>query len=208
MRSHNLRAAAGSAGGGSGDIALSHIGSPYISVYQWSPSGFGSKYSNPSTLPAYNSFGPPDFSPDGSALAVPHAFSPHISVYPWSSSGFGTKYSNPSTAAGSNGYQAAFSPDGSYLAVAVQNSPRVAVYSWSSSGFGTRYSNMVDADKPQGTAKSVAFTPDGANLAVGHDNSPYISVYPWDSGFGAKYSDPSTLPTNSVRGIAFLFPDS
>jgi len=32
------------------------------------------------------------------------------------------------------------------------------------------------------------------NLAVAHVTSPWISVYPWDSGFGAKYTDPSTLP--------------
>ena len=41
------------------------------------------------------------------------------------------------------------------------------------------------------------------DLAVAHYTSPYISVYPWSSGFGTKYSDPSTLPTGSGRGVAF-----
>lgn len=46
-------------------------------------------------------------------------------------------------------------------------------------------------------------------IAVAHVNSPYISVYPWSSstGFGTKYSDPSTLPTGRVNGVAFFFLD-
>ena len=50
---HGLRAAAGGGGGGpySGDIAVAHATSPFISVYPWA-SGFGTKYANPSTLPA------------------------------------------------------------------------------------------------------------------------------------------------------------
>ena len=41
------------------------------------------------------------------------------------------------------------------------------------------------------------------DIAVSHATSPYISVYPWSSGFGTKYSNPSTLPTGNGRGVAF-----
>ena len=41
------------------------------------------------------------------------------------------------------------------------------------------------------------------DIAVAHGTSPYISVYPWDSGFGTKYTDPSTLPTGIGIGVAF-----
>ena len=41
------------------------------------------------------------------------------------------------------------------------------------------------------------------NIAVAHGTSPFISVYPWGSGFGTKYSDPSTLPAGTGRGVAF-----
>ena len=35
------------------DIAVAHAGSPYVTAYPWTPgSGFGTKYPNPSTLPA------------------------------------------------------------------------------------------------------------------------------------------------------------
>jgi hypothetical protein len=41
-------------------------------------------------------------------------------------------------------------------------------------------------------------------LAVGHDTTPFVSAYPWSSGgFGAKFADPATLPTNQSNGVAF-----
>ena len=49
----------------------------------------------------------------------------------------------------------------------------------------------------------VTFSPDGSLIAVSHGTSPYIGVYPWGSGFGTKYSDPSTLPAGTGRGVAF-----
>jgi len=48
-----------------------------------------------------------------------------------------------------------------------------------------------------------AVEPYSGDIAVAHYNSPYISVYPWDSGFGTKYTDPSTLPTGIGIGVAF-----
>jgi len=39
---------------------------------------------------------------------------------------------------------------------------------------------------------------------VAHATSPFISAYPWSSsGFGAKYTDPATLPTGNGYGVAF-----
>ena len=76
-------------------VAVAHNTSPYVSVYPWtSGTGFGTKYSDPSTLPTGTGRFTA-FSPDGADLAVSHSTSPYISVYPWSS-GFGTKYSDPS----------------------------------------------------------------------------------------------------------------
>jgi hypothetical protein len=41
-------------------------------------------------------------------------------------------------------------------------------------------------------------------VAVAHNTSPYITAYPWSgSGFGAKFSNPATLPSGSGRGVAF-----
>ena len=77
-------------------LAVARTISPYISVYPWSGSGFGTKFSNPATLPASTGYGVA-FSPAGDTIAVAHDTTPFISVYPWSGSGFGTKFSNPAT---------------------------------------------------------------------------------------------------------------
>ena len=45
------QAAAGNVGGPTTDLAVAHNNSPFITVYSWSASGFGAKYSDPSTLP-------------------------------------------------------------------------------------------------------------------------------------------------------------
>ena len=75
MRSHHLRAAAG-AGVYSGNIAVTHASSPYISVYSWtSGQGFGTKYSDPSTTPTGTGYGVA-WSPDGSDIAVEQGDSP------------------------------------------------------------------------------------------------------------------------------------
>ena len=93
----------------SGDIAVAHIGSPYLSVYPWSSSGFGTKYADPATPPTGQGTGVA-FSPDGADIAVAHSVSPFINVYPWSSSGFGTKYADPSTSIPSTCKGVAFLP--------------------------------------------------------------------------------------------------
>ena len=91
----------------SGDIAVAHFTSPRISVYPWS-FGFGTKYSNPATLPTGTGLNVA-FSPDGADIAIVELNSPFVSVYPWSS-GFGTKYSNPATLPTGFGISVAFSP--------------------------------------------------------------------------------------------------
>jgi hypothetical protein len=59
---------------------------------------------------------------------------------------------------------------------------------------------------PGAQVNGVTFSPDGNNIAVAFEASPYIAVYPWSSGFGTKYSNPSTLPTGDGFGIAFSPP--
>ncbi len=44
------------------------------------------------------------------------------------------------------------------------------------------------------------------DIAIAHDTTPFVSAYPWTpgTGFGAKYSDPSTvLPAWYGYGVAF-----
>lgn len=83
--------------------------SPYIMAYAWS-SGWGSKYSDPASLPAGIAEGVA-WAPNGATIVSSGVTTPFINAYPWSS-GFGTKYSNPTTSPGSESFQGKFSPDG------------------------------------------------------------------------------------------------
>lgn len=50
----------------------------------------------------------------------------------------------------------------------------------------------------------VAFSPDGAYIGVAINSSPYVYVYPWSGSFGAKMSNPATLPPGIPNEIAWI----
>ena len=96
MLSKKLLSATGAASKKPKALAVTHSGSPLVTVYSWGTSGgFGTKYANPATLPA--AVTKVAFSPDGAHIAVTQAgTSPFVRAYPWSNStGFGTAYTNP-----------------------------------------------------------------------------------------------------------------
>jgi hypothetical protein len=50
----------------------------------------------------------------------------------------------------------------------------------------------------------VAFTAASDAIAVAHNTSPYISAYAWSgSGFGARFTNPATIPTDNSKAVAF-----
>jgi hypothetical protein len=184
-------------------VAVSSTGTPYIQAYPWSAVGFGTKYSDPGTLPAGNGNGVA-FTANGDAIAVAHNTTPFISAYPFSSAGYGTKYSDPGTLPASTGNEVAFSPIADAIAVAHATTPFVSAYPWNSStGFGTKYSDP--GTLPASTGNGVAFSPGGNAIAVAHNTTPYVSAYPWNvsTGFGTKYTNPATLPTGAGNGVTF-----
>jgi hypothetical protein len=189
----------GSAGQIVQSIAVAHDTTPRITAYPWSGSGFGTKFTDPATLPTADGRGVA-FSPAGNAIAVAHGTTPFVTAYPWSGSGFGTKFANPATVPTDTGNGVAFSP--AAIAVAHQASPFITAYPWSISGFGTKFTNP--ATLPTGTGNGVAFSPAGDAIAVAHTTSPFITAYPWSiSGFGTKFTNPATLPTGTGNGVAF-----
>ena len=88
------------------DIAVAHTTSPFITSYPWSGSGFGTKYTDPATLPTGNGNGVA-FSPSGGDIAVAHLTTPFVTAYPWSA-GFGAKYTDPATLPTGQGNGVAF----------------------------------------------------------------------------------------------------
>lgn len=88
-------------------MSIAHTYSPYASTYPWSSiTGFGIKYSDPSTLPDGNGKCV-SFDSDSTNISIVHNISPYVSNYAWSS-GFGTRYSNPGTLPTGIGYSTIF----------------------------------------------------------------------------------------------------
>jgi hypothetical protein len=186
------------------DAAVAHSTTPFVSAYPINTGAFGSKYSDPGTLPAGNAFAI-KFSPSAAHVIIGGNTTPFVWAYPWSA-GFGTKVSDPATLpAGSLTDDAlGWSPSGNDVAMAHDSSPFITVWAWSA-GFGSKYSNP--GTLPTGNGRAVGWSPDGAYLIVGHTTTPFVSAYPWSSGFGTKVSDPGTLPAGAGRG-KICFPNS
>jgi hypothetical protein len=183
-----------------------------IHAYQWnSTTGFGTKYSNPSSFPTGNVSGV-SFSPGGNDIAYSNGGAigaRAIDAYAWNSStGFGTKYTNGTLNASGKACRFHTSGNavlqtnsgntfsGSVIAISAFQAYRYT----SGTGFGTLYSTPGGA--PTGNlSRDVAISPNGADVVFGYDLSPYIYCYPFNTstGFGTKYADPTTLPT----GIGF-----
>lgn len=176
--------------------------SPYVEGYAFAGL-FGTKLSNPGTLPAgaANCIAQ---HPAEDYLAVGHATSPYVSVYGWDGAAYGSKVANPATLPAGTVNGASWAPDGSVLIVAHDSSPYVTAWAFApASGLGTKYSDPVTA--LAGNANGIAFHPSGRWVAVATASSPYIEVYAWDSttGFGAKCANPSTLPSSIAGDVAW-----
>lgn len=186
-------------------VAVAGQISPYVHAFAFSASGYGSKFSNPGTLPGGNCYGV-HFHPAGDAVAFASTTTPFVIVYPWSAAGFGTKFADPAvvpTSSTENSVQ--FSPSGNVLLCSGSStSPRIHAYAWSVSGFGTKYANPSTA-LPSGQTNCVTFSSDGTAVFITASTSPFVHAYAWSdaSGFGAKYSNPAVLPTAEPKAIAF-----
>tara|TARA_R110001592_G_scaffold152383_3_gene379838 strand:- start:344 stop:1417 length:1074 start_codon:yes stop_codon:yes gene_type:complete len=188
---------------------MSGDGEPVVQAWAWSTaSGFGTKYSDPSSL------GPDNMNPyvcqldpyDANVLLgvrdniSGHAYS--IFKYAWSnSSGFGSRTTYTSISIGKV-YAIEFHPSNNYVVLGTDNSAKS--YSYSSSGMGSLQST---ASGPSGEVDGIAFNSSGSVAAVTEFGSPYINAYSYSGGsFGSKFSNPSSLP-GSYRQSARFTPD-
>lgn len=90
-------------------VFICSTNSPYIEAYSFdSTSGFGSKFSNPASLPSGPCY---DITvgKTNDVVAVVSTSFPYVTAYPWDdNTGFGTKYSNPGTSPPGSSYALAF----------------------------------------------------------------------------------------------------
>lgn len=178
-------------------VALGTGSSPYINVYAISGTAWGSKSSNPSTLPA-NVVNGIKFSPNGQYIALAEQ-SGYVSVYGFSSGVIGTRYSQ---SCGSTVRDVDWSPDGTQLVVAVSNAyPYVEAYPWNNPGFGTKYTGPSPAPTNIGNiARTAKFTPAGNAVILGGDGSD-LNAYEWSAtGWGTKYTNGSV---NTSKDLSF-----
>lgn len=150
---------------------------------------------------------------DIGAVAFATFTSPYVQAFKWTTIGFGTIYSNPSTAAAGARYAIEFSNSGGAVAAGGQGSPQLVAWAWSdSTGFGAKYTNP--SSYPSGaTCYDVEFNGTGSSqvVAAAIFGSPGVVAYKWSdsTGFGTKFSNPSSLPipsgdvVNRGAGIAF-----
>lgn len=179
-------------------LAIAHLNSPYISVYQRSGAEFV-KLASPSALPG--SANTVSWSRNGNLLAVTHSSSPFMTVYTRAGSVF-TKLTDPATLPASTANGVAVSNNSEFVACAHNSSPFVSIYRRS----GTTLTKLTDpTDIPIGNARCAAWSPDDRFLAIGHQSgSPFIIIYEITAGATfTKLANPSSLPPSTTTGIAF-----
>lgn len=185
---------------------------PFVHVWPWSSSGFGTKYANPTSALSPTGAGTAGHSwtPATDAFLTINIASPNSAPQAWAwSGGFGTKYSNGANVAGL-GAGISINAAGTQVVVSHAGSPYISMYPWAS-GFGTKYSDP--STLPTGAPTSgagavygvnVGFNPVTNDVAIGHSVSPFITTYPVTSaGFGTKYVDPSSLPVGTTDSLKF-----
>lgn len=167
-------------------LAVAHATSPYITIYQKFSYGLV-KLADPSSLPASTANGV-SWSPNGDLLAVVHNSSPFITIYQRNGSAF-TKLSDPGTLPASHGLSVCFSPNGEFLIVGHVTTPFITIYqvTW------TRLT--MDSYTPAGTNN-------GASPPIFSGTPAVLTgkvLYPTFT----KLSNPASLPTAQVQGVAF-----
>jgi hypothetical protein len=138
------------------DFAIAHDVSPFVTAYPFSSTtGYGTKYANPSNLPADTGHAV-DFSTGNTTIAV--GGYQYISSYNWTlGTGFGSRISNTSV---STYYFDAMSiaPDNAFMALTTYGSTfGVHGYLYSTStGLGTKFSNPGTLPSPNQEMYNVA----------------------------------------------------
>lgn len=190
-------------------VAAVGVTNNLISVYPWSGSGFGARYTGPTPNPLDAQIGTGfrvKFSPQSDAIVMCNGANsgPWIAGWPWShATGFGTKYANPTVAIPAGLTSLAFSPAGDVVVVGCQSSPSILAYAFSAvTGFGTKYANP--ATLPGGAPRAIAFSPLGTEIAFSREFTNTLYFYRWSgSGFGELVADANTAPTHGVTHLAF-----
>lgn len=188
-------------------------------AYSWSQ-GFGTKYSNPATIPNSSSYFPQaNVKKTVVGFITASVTNRYTAFYPWSdASGFGTRYAGPSTypAAGpttslGNGTMT-FSPDGNAVIIGGSaTAPTTVAWAWTDAGgFGTKFSDPSTSPPDANSLKvfggplGSGNAPDEVIIFTAASTDPdRVSAWSFNSssGWGAKKTAPASLPASGVYSI-------
>jgi hypothetical protein len=125
-------------------VAVAAFGTTGVAAFPFNGTTFGTKLTNPTTMPTGTISYGITFSPNYDYLIVLNSNSSgsEISTYAWNGS-FGTKQADPTTPLNPTVAGAVkFSKDGLSVHLTRYFSPNIVAYKWSN-GFGTRYTDLT-----------------------------------------------------------------
>lgn len=175
-------------------LIISHNVTPFIDRFTLNP---------PTKLPALpftvgSSARYAAFNGNGTRICITYSSTPTFAVFdtttnPW------TKLTDPvSVPASGTAFDASWSSNGQWLAVTSSVSPFIFIYDTST----VPYTKLANPGiLPAGLGRTCDFSPDSTYLVVGHNTTPFITIY--DTSTWTKQSNPGTLPSSAVFGMAF-----
>lgn len=192
-----------------GDIYVSHVASPYVSVFGWNPAESRYEKRNITFVggsPAGTANGVAWVaSASGVFLAIAHAGSPGFSTYSAGAGDTWFRIGTPSSGLPDAGNGVSWTSDASFLAVAHNAHPYLSVYQ--RTGFNET-STLVKLDDPVTTppadASDLIWDPSDRLLVVAHSTHPFITVYERNGLALTKLMNPSALPPNTGSDVSWI----
>ncbi len=174
---------------------------PYLEGWPWTGTAFGTKYSDPATLPGGGALTSGnhhvEFHPDGDVV-IADGGSGNLGAWAFNSStGFGTKYTDPVSIGGgtlSGGFT--INPAGT-LVVRVPNSSGSSIEVWpfdKTTGWGGKTSETGTTGN-----QSPRFHPDGTYIALADTTSGEPRIYPFTNTLGTNLTTPGSLGAGCYR---------
>jgi hypothetical protein len=193
-------------------ISISTSNSPWITIWEFTANGIGSKYQNPNSLLSPSTGGPAGFSwttnVDALITANYNQSSSVLQAWRWTPTvGLGTKYQNQASAAGFvsgvaiNGDSTLIAWNRGFTVNYIRMTP------WSlANGFGTQFTLPGFIQNAQSTLgwEKLSFNKVTNDLALATPAFPFVFACSVTSaGFGSQYSSPQTPLNTSSNSLAF-----
>ena len=179
-------------------LAASQGSSPYTHAWNWSATGFGSKFAAPGG--ATPGFGMADltWSPAGTTVLSAGATGTNpLNAYNWSG-GFGTRYANPVNFTTGVTGKIGWGPASNFVVIPGGSGQYSAAYNFSS-GWGSK---LADVFTFTNEMYSMQFNPAGNAIFSAGFPSPRLFAHAWSAGWGSKFADPASLPPSSLVGLS------